>query len=421
MKTSFAPRSRSLACTHRRAFTLIELLVAITAGLFVAMGAFALAKQGSRFFQQEARIANAQFAATLGFDRLRADIARAGFMTTPNIRRDPLFCGAIDNNWPAGMASLAAIRILPALPADVQDPGNGLAPQQITMSGSYGSAETFPIRTVTADNSKFQVYLQPNNGAMVRASNGAPEGGAPLADIFKAGRMLRILDTMGHYEFGAIESFGLNASSQMVITLKGNPPIAFRSSGNCGIEGLGVGMQANVVNWIRYEIRNLKAAPPAGYAPLFGEAGAPGDQTRLDLVRVEVDTDGVEIADSLELVAEYAIDLKFALGVVSAYATPGDPAFTQYPLDDPHITDYAYLVTGASAANAIGPHRIRSVRARFAVRSKEIDRAGGVTMPAGSPAGALFRYGVGADGGFARARTLVADIALPNLAGIPWQ
>src|SRR5262245_4294750 len=110
-----------------RGFTLIELMVAITAGLFVAIAAFALARQGSRFFQQEARIANAQFSATLGFDRLRADIARAGFLSSPNIQRDPFRCGST-----AALPSMAAVRIVAATPAAVQDTTNELAPDQIT-------------------------------------------------------------------------------------------------------------------------------------------------------------------------------------------------------------------------------------------------------------------------------------------------
>src|SRR5215831_8019287 len=97
-----------------RGFTLIELMVAVTAGLFVAIAAFALARQGSRFFQQEARVANAQFSATLGFDRLRADIARAGFLTTANVQRDPFRCGSTAT-WPSpSMPSLGSIRIAQA-------------------------------------------------------------------------------------------------------------------------------------------------------------------------------------------------------------------------------------------------------------------------------------------------------------------
>jgi prepilin-type N-terminal cleavage/methylation domain-containing protein len=94
----------------RRGFTLIELIVAITAGMFVAIAAFALARQGSRFFQQEARVAGAQFAATAGFERLRNDIARAAFLSTPNVQNDPRRCGPT-NTWPDRVKSLAALRI----------------------------------------------------------------------------------------------------------------------------------------------------------------------------------------------------------------------------------------------------------------------------------------------------------------------
>ena len=84
-------------------------------------------------------------------------------------------------------------------------------------------------------------------------------------------------------------------------------------------------MQANVVNIIRYEIRNLKAAALPQYAPLFAaSATAPGDTSRLELVRVEVDVNGNEMADTLELVAEYAVDLRFGLTVVNAFKTPAE-------------------------------------------------------------------------------------------------
>jgi prepilin-type N-terminal cleavage/methylation domain-containing protein len=403
-----------------RGFTLVELMVAITAGLFVAVASFALAKQGSKFFQQEARVANAQFSATLGFDRLRADIARAGFLTTANVQRDPFVCGTT-TGWPPGMTSLAALRIIAATPAEAQDGTNGLAPDQITLSGSYTSAETFPVRTVLAENSKFQVYLQANTGAVAR-SDGVD--GGTMAQIFKAGRMLRILDATGRYEFGAIESYAINAAGQMVVNLKAIPSIAFRRPGTtCGVEGLGVGMQANVVNWIRYEIRDLQKSPPAAYKALYGAAATgPGDQTRRELVRVELDYDNKEMADSLELVAEYAVDLKFGATVISGFATAAnvDPTLTQYPVGDARTYDYTYEVSSTSPVNEKAPHRVRSVRARFAVRSREGDRTANVQPPSTAPPGTIFRYAIPGDGGFARARTLVADINLPNLASLTW-
>lgn len=395
-------------------------MVAITAGLFVAVAAFALAKQGSRFFQQEARVANAQFSATLGFDRLRADIARAGFLTTANVQRDRSVCGTTAG-WPVGMTGLAALRITAATPADAQDSANGLSPDQLTMSGSYASPETFPVRAVLAENAKFQVYLQATAGAVVR-SDGID--GGTLAQVFRAGRMLRVLDATGHYGFGAIESYAINAAGQAVINLRAIPAITFRRPGTtCGVEGLGVGMQANVVNWIRYEIRDLQKSPPVAYKSLYAtSATAPGDQTRRELVRVELDYEGKEMADSLELVAEYAIDLKFGLTVVSGFKTADnlDPSVIQFPIGDPRNYEYTYEPSSSSPVNDKAPHRIRAVRARLAVRSREADRAESISPPSSAPAGAIFRYGLPGDGGYARARTLVADINLPNLANITW-
>jgi prepilin-type N-terminal cleavage/methylation domain-containing protein len=415
MSPSRRPRS---ARSH--GFTLIELMVAITAGLFVAIAAFALARQGSRFFQQEARIANAQFSATLGFDRLRADIARAGFLASANIQRDPFRCGSTAGWSSPGMPSLAAVRIAAATPTGVQDPANDLAPDQITLTGSYASVEMFPIRSVEmVGGGQFQVILQQNNGGYARANLSASEGGVS-ATLFQAGRALRILDGTGHYEYGSIVSSGFDASGSTVITLKSTPAIAFkRNAGTtCGVEGFGIGMQANVVNTIRYEIRDVKALDLPQFKPLYAtSATAPGDEKRYELVRVEIDTSGAEMADSLELVAEYAVDLRFGLTVATVGGT--DPSLVEYPFGDANVYNYAFDV--ATNPTTVGPERIRAVRARLTVRSREADRSTTVAPPAGAPPGSLFRYSMGGDGGsYARARSLTADIQLPNLAGVAW-
>ena len=104
-------RSASAASAHARldalrlarrarGFTLVELMLALLAGLFVAMAAFVLSRNASRFFQHEARISSAQLAATLGMNRIAADLQRAGFLSTPNIQKDPARCGG-----PAGHPS----------------------------------------------------------------------------------------------------------------------------------------------------------------------------------------------------------------------------------------------------------------------------------------------------------------------------
>jgi hypothetical protein len=171
--------------------------------------------------------------------------------------------------------------------------------------------------------------------------------------------------------------------------------------------------------------------PPAAYKALYSRPMPPptpprGDATRRELVRVEIDSDGNEMADSLELVAEYAIDLKFGLTVVSGFATPAtatspgiDPAVIQFPIGDARNYEYTYEPSSSSPVNDKAPHRIRSVRARLAVRSREADRAASVSAPTTAPPGTLFRYSIGADAGFARVRTL-SPTSAPSLASIVW-
>jgi prepilin-type N-terminal cleavage/methylation domain-containing protein len=413
-----SPAHRPHLVRSLRGFTLIELMVAITAGMFVAIAAFALARQGSRFFQQEARIANAQYSATLGFDRLRADIARAAFLSTPNIQRDPFRCGST-GGWPSGLASLAAVRIVAATPVAVQDPSNDLAPDQLTLTGSYTSVEQFPVRTVEkAGGDQVRVILQQNNGAVARANLGVSEGGA-AANLFQLGRVLRILDSTGHYEFGSIVAASIDATGSVAILLKANPAIAFKweKDTTCGVEGLGVGMLANVVNTIRYEIRDLRTLDLPQFRPLYAtSATAPGDEKRYELVRVELDSTGAEMPDSLELVAEYAVDLRFGLTVATTTGT--DPVLTEFPFDNANVYNFALDVAANPATP--GPERIRAVRARLTVRSREADRSAPVPPPANAPPGTLFRYSMGDGGSFARARSLTADIQLPNLAGVAW-
>src|SRR5262249_28156260 len=100
-----------------RGFTLTELMVAITGGLFISIAVFLLARQASRFYQHESRVSTATMASVVGFERLRADIARAGFLASPNVRKDPEVCnGPIGNaTWPAYLAHLQSVMIEPIL------------------------------------------------------------------------------------------------------------------------------------------------------------------------------------------------------------------------------------------------------------------------------------------------------------------
>jgi prepilin-type N-terminal cleavage/methylation domain-containing protein len=94
---------RAPLATRAQGFTLVELMVAIVAGMFVSIAVFSVAKHASAFATQQARLADATLQGVIGFERLKADIARAGFLSSPNVERDPNICRDA-GGYPAALA-----------------------------------------------------------------------------------------------------------------------------------------------------------------------------------------------------------------------------------------------------------------------------------------------------------------------------
>jgi hypothetical protein len=386
-------------------------MVALSGGLFLSVMVFALARDTSRFYQREGRLASATLAGMMGFERLKADIARAGYLSTPNIVRDPKVCPAPGR--PTQLARLASIRInadQPALGGNAAITGNGLTPDEIVLAGSYGATDEFPLRQAAGN----VLFLQTNVPPMARlgylaAGLTAAEQQELLANVFRVGRILRLTDNAGLQQFGVIA--GVTGGLQPQVNLAAAPALVYGGGGqSCGIQGDCTGCLVSVVNVIRYQIRDLKADGLARFAPLWtASAAAPGEATRTELVRQELDATGavIETAGDLttELIAEYAVDLGFSVTAQLPTATdavdlqPGGPNFTQ--------------IFDATAANVGNPQRVRAVRARLSVRSREADRE--VAIPGG-----LYRFQLPDSGDWARVRTFQADIGLPNQEDILW-
>jgi type II secretory pathway pseudopilin PulG len=410
-----------------RGFTLVELMVAITGGLFMSVIVFVLARDGSRFYQRESRVANATLAGIVGFERLRAELTRAGFLTSPNVRGDPGVCGSpTGGNWPAELAQMASLRITPG-----GSPPNAtnLVPDQIVLAGSFTSADQFPIRCVIDTGAGFQVFLQQNSGAMARLGylTAAPAAQlAVLGTVFGVGRALRIVDKTGRQHFGVITAVTQGGGGEPIVSLATAPALRFRSTGGalCGLKGCETGALANVVNFVQYDIRNLAdnsnlGGENLGYAAVYAEQAAPGDAQRTDLVRVELDASGTPIPDTEELVAEYAVDLAFGLTVAENFINGTNPTLRTIAPGDGEITNWAGSTVGLAANR--GPQLVKAVRFRLSVRSREADREADIVAGPTVAAG-LYRIGIGQGGGapFARVRTLQADIAMRNQMAAAW-
>jgi hypothetical protein len=429
---------------------LVELMVAVTGGLFVAIAVFMLARDGSRFYQHESKVADATVNAMVGFGRLQADIARAGFLSSPNVRQEPSHCERAfaptnwSANWPSLVQNLASVRITAPskpLPAVLTGAPNNRNPDAIILAGSFSNSDEFPtagFEIVSGTTNQRGVVLQTRVGPLPRLGYlGLTSDGQRLAflqGIFQADRVLRIVDPSGKTHYGIIQSAGLdnntrdpNGNPSPLITLRANPaPLLRRQTAfRCALTGTDEG-RVSVVNIVRYELRHLTGTSDPGYAPLYANTSATEldawEQGRTELVREELDAtnstaeEPVVIAGTTEVVAEYAVDLKFGVTAVTLFSTPGpEPAqLTGFPQNNANIP----LFAGDPSAGA-NPQRIRAVRVRLSVRSAVPDRAADIVSGSAIPPGAFFRMQLGPQA-FARVRTLQADVALPNHAGIQW-
>jgi hypothetical protein len=401
----------------------VELLVAMMAGLMVAAAAFSFSKQSTRVFAQEARVSSAQMSVLTGFQRLQADVARASYMSTPDMLRDLNFnrvCAPGYNDWPEAMQELTGLRVT----------STDGAPDVVRITGNLSSAEMFPVRAIAEDaaGSGHIVYLQANTGPITRA--GFLEDGkdydAAFKEVFKAGRLLRILDQEGRMEFEVIKDSSYVLGGQPLVVTFGPLPLKGElstelgsTSAPCGIAGFGVGVQANPVSVVEYRIASLASVPPYRDTIYHNDYYVEeSDDNRMELVRSEVlfaeqAGGGLSEQPAPELVAEFAVDLQ--IGVRTSAGGPGLTYFPPGSVED--LTEPAATDQPGNAAT--GPTAIRTVELRLVVRSREPDRAGDTDPDDPLRAGG-FMFRAPVNGQFARARTLLADVALMNQRGDAW-
>lgn len=415
--TTTPKRTRSGA---ERGFTLIELVVALSAGLMVSMAALMLSRNATKFFQNEARISATQLAATLGMNRLTQDLQRAAFLSTRNNFNDRTLCTGA--GMPPSLTGLSGLQIriggsVSNHPSDLvqsTDPQNGFNPDNVIISGSMDTSERFAVYWVYAEGGSRSVELQ-LDGAIARLRQTAMQNGQTLTDIltpiFKPGRFLRFADDgkgQGSV-WGVIDGFSVNGpvgAEKLKISLASNPSIPLKTElTTCGLNaGANHGVFVSVVSRILYDLRSLKTNPT--YATLVAPdpttAPLTGEDFRTELVRVELDSNDVEIAGTLELVAELAVDLKFGVtkAPLAGSATAFNPQMTTYGFDDP-------LVMNA-------PELVRAVQVRLSTRARIPDRENQLAASGHNYRFAVLKPPIRER--FTRLRTLHTTVALPNQA-----
>jgi len=461
-------RSRSRAA----GFTLVELMVSLVAGLIIAMAVVGLSKAATTTFYEEARISTVEATVRSAAERLRQDLIRASFMSTGNIRlaRDGAtaampnlrvpFGHKIAVTDPSGAASgsrypaldnLQGIRItvggsgsFPVADAGTAGPlglagANGLNPDAITIAGNLTTDDQYtgtlfaPGDLPGSPCGGMAVQLKANGDAAVRrlltSSNPAAALQAAFTPVTGRDYAARIVDARGcqHYAVvcGVAMNVGTCAGGDTCAAVYFRDPAAGGAVVPGGATTCGGNpteqVTVNPVHRVRWfigpNVDPITAADPA-IEPVTN---------KFNLYRELLDASAVPtpVPGTRQVVAEYAIDLKFGITVDQAVAGNPPNQLVVFDMDsDPgggtgNIDQWTQNASSTTSGNP-GPQRVRTVRFRVATRASIPDRAANLIVPPGAPY--LSRYCIDppACKRYARVRSLVSEVALLNQMGMSY-
>ncbi len=483
-KKAMPPRPRR-SFAGRRGFTLVELMVALLAGLIVSLGIVGLSKEATNTFHEELRAAASQMTLRVAMERIRADLSRVAFMSTGNIVADNINLqnGGRIAVCPSSASTIApysgAAKGLRSLAGIYYQQGgssggtplsanpNGLSPDAISLAGSFTSSDDYvghitcnaapagdagacsPVVFVLSQDTvaSYRLAAQTNPGQTLLAAFHPGDPTVTGNNFAGTQYMVRLADSSGHFQY-ALTCAGPNA----VFYAPGSPPVAAinldtttapLADASCGAKwdltncapGNGK-VRINPVEWVRWDIR-----PAASLSNAYNYgATVTADPNNYVLTRQYLDglTDVVNFTpatnptdpSTLEVVAEYAVDLKFAFSVdptVPGTLTPPGSyptasTLTYIPLDDALNRNQTQASDVAASPWPNAPQRIRSVRYRLATRTAFPDRSDNPppTPPATYGGPYLYRYCMNPGGcnpntvSWARVRTLISEVALAN-------
>jgi hypothetical protein len=444
-------------------------MVSLVAGLIVTIAVVGLARAATSTFFEAARISSVESAARNASERLRQDLTRVSFMGTGNIllARDqriapnPPVPGsmrigitAFDQATGSRFAtfdSLAGIRVIVGGSRSNVDavltPGAGsegpntlsgtnlLNPDALIVSGNFTTDDAYQGRVVSDTGSSCGGQIVQINGNFDAAARGligttaAPNPNA-LANMQSAFTPVvgpkygaRGVDGAGCQHFVVVCSVALNGPGIAQIHLdrdrSGAAAIPARSiiTNNCGVDGpeyFTISPLQRVAWFIGPNTDPLLDPDPG--------VEVPGNKFNLYRQMLSAADPPAPIPGTLQIIAEYAVDLKFGLAVADNL-----DALQIFEMDSDtgggtgNIDRYGQAANG-TVPGGPAPQRIRSVRFRVATRAPIPDRNAPLPVPSAVPY--LTRYctesTLAGCRKFARVRTVVSEVALINQLGMTY-
>ncbi len=459
-----------------RGFTLIELTVSLVAGLVVAMAVAVLSHEATASFNEEVRVSAAEATLRGAADRLRSDLQRASYMSTPNIEMDPnlakLFAqvGNLPPGSTAAQRGLQGILFTPGSTGTNSAHGltlestNNITPASIDVTGNLTGADQFEVQSILP-GACCTINLAASSPSIFRILNATaagvpdPNADAEMQNTFapapaatgnaftQAPFWVRYVDmatnhaqylltcSAGGKQVAGITAGGGGTLQPYVLTTQ--CPLTGAQTGTItATNGNTAGVATvNPIVTARWEVASQTGAgtnpPPQDIAALANTALEAGvDTNKYDLVRSLVDGNGNLLKETTEVVAEYAVGLDFSFGVdTEAFLTGQAPKIVVYDFGDTNNASVAGSVvplfsTTVNGPNTPDPQRIRSVRFMMETRAAIADRTATIPVQSVADGGGgtfLYRYCMtptGCSGNslvqWARVRTIVGEVSLPN-------
>ncbi len=321
-----APRDRGL--------TLIELLVASVVAMILIVSVYYVYTISTRGYRVQEQMMGAMKQARFGLEQIQRDLSAAGFLATPLSSADTSVC-------PKPAVILRGFSIATAGAVGAPGANVEIRPQQATLFGAFWSPRIYFTQSVAGKVVTFQ------------AGADFPQSDEEFKMIFVAGRFLRLVNADQFEMYIAIESASfVNKTVTLVTSVPVASPPDF-----CGIQGFGVGLEANVTGFVRYSL-----------------AADASEAAKVDVIRQEINgTDGTVMPKSTIRVAEYVADLQFYdFAMDTDRVTGRQPAIGVYPtLDGAAPAGLQPLVLDLTAAAR--PQDLRFITVKLTTRTREED------------------------------------------------